>query len=158
GAPALLVRASSATRTLLKLRFIETRPGELLAVIVFSDGTVENRFLSLSEPLGGAELERIHNLLEESVAGRTLVAVREHFMNAIRAQDSELRALHEKSLSLVRAAADGAARGLSIEIEGQARLLESPEFGDMERARELLHVLEDRQRLLSLLDSALASD
>jgi heat-inducible transcriptional repressor len=92
------------------------------------------------------------------VAGRTLVAVREHFMSAIRAQDSELRALHEKGLSLVRAAADGASRGLSIEIEGHARLLESPEFGDVERARELLHILEDRQRLLSLLDSALASD
>lgn len=158
GAPAVLVRASGATRTLLKLRFIATRPGELLAVIVFSDGTVENRFLSLEAPLADADLERIHNLLEESVSGRTLVAVREHFMSAIRAQDSELRALHEQGLSLVRAAADGAARGLSIEIEGHARLLESPEFGDVERARELLHVLEDRQRLLSLLDSALASD
>ncbi|HVY25590.1 MAG TPA: heat-inducible transcriptional repressor HrcA [Polyangiaceae bacterium] len=158
GAPALLVRASSATRTLLKLRFIATRPGELLAVIVFSDGTVENRFFSLTEPLSDQELERIHNMLEEAVAGRTLVGVREHFVSGMREQTGELSTLHEKGLSLVRAAADGAARGLSIEIEGQARLLERPEFGDVESARELLRVLEDRQRLLALLDSALASD
>lgn len=158
GAPALLVRAGSATRTLLKLRFIATRPGELLAVIVFSDGTVENRFLSLEEPVSDVELERIHNMLEESVAGRTLVAVREHFLSGIREHTDELGALTKKGLTLVRAAAAGAGRGLTIEIEGQARLLERPEFGDVESARELLRVLEDRQRLLSLLDSALGSD
>lgn len=157
GAPALLVRASSATRTLLKLRFIATRPGELLAVIVFSDGTVENRFLSLAEPVTDAELERIHNMLEDAVSGRTLLDVREHFVSGMREQ-SELGALHQKGLSLVRAAVEGAARGLTIEIEGQARLLERPEFGDVESARELLRVLEDRERLLALLDSALSAD
>jgi heat-inducible transcriptional repressor len=97
-------------------------------------------------------------MLEETVSGRTLLAVREHFMSGVREQRDELGALHQKGLSLVRAAAEGAARGLSIEIEGQARLLERPEFGDVGSARELLRVLEDRERLLSLLDSALASD
>jgi heat-inducible transcriptional repressor len=158
GAPALLVRASGETRTLLKLRFIATRPGELLAVIVFSDGTVENRFLSLEAPVSDADLERIHNMLEEAVSGRTLLAVREHFMSGVLEQNDELGALHQKGLALVRAAAEGAARGLSIEVEGQARLLERPEFGDVGRARDLLRVLEDRERLLSLIDSALASD
>src|SRR6185436_19856319 len=84
GAPALLVRAGSATRTLLKLRFIATRPGELLAVIVFFDGTVENRFLSLAHPLSDADLERIHNMLEQAVSGRTLVDVREYFVSGLR--------------------------------------------------------------------------
>lgn len=157
GAPAVLVRAGSATRTLLKLRFIATRPGELLAVIVFSDGTVENRFLQVEQPVSDAELERIHNMLEDAVSGRTLVDVREHFVSGMREQN-ELGPLSQKGWSLVRAAAEGAARGLTIEIEGQARLLERPEFGDVESARELLRVLEDRERLLALLDSALSSD
>jgi heat-inducible transcriptional repressor len=158
GAPALLLRASGETRTLLKLRFIATRPGELLAVIVFSDGTVENRFLTVPDHIGEADLERIHNMLEEAVSGRTLLAVREYFLNGVRDQRDELRALRTVGLSLISAAAEGAARGLSIEIEGQARLLERPEFGDVESARELLRVLEDRERLLTLLDSALLSD
>lgn len=157
GAPALLIRAGSATRTLLKLRFIATRPGELLAVIVFSDGTVENRFLRVEESVSESELERIHNMLEDAVAGRTLVDVREHFVSGMREQN-ELGPLSQKGWGLVRAAAEGAARGLTIEIEGQARLLESAEFGDVGSARELLRVLEDRQRLLALLDSALSSD
>jgi len=158
GAPALLLRASSETRTLLKLRFISTRPGELLAVIVFSDGTVENRFLKVEESVSEKDLERLHNMLEEAVTGRTLRDVREHFVSGVREQRDELHSLRTMGLSLVRAAAEGAARGLSIEVEGQALLLEHAEFGDVESVRELLRVLEDRERLLALLDSALASD
>jgi heat-inducible transcriptional repressor len=158
GAPALLLRASGETRTLLKLRFIVTRPGELLAVIVFSDGTVENRFLKVDESMKEADLERLHNMLEEAVTGRTLLGVRDHFLAHLQAQQGELHTLRSMGLSLVRAAAEGAARGLTIEIEGQARLLEHADSGDMESVRELLHVLEDRERLLALLNSALASD
>jgi heat-inducible transcriptional repressor len=43
-------------------------------------------------------------------------------------------------------------------IEGQARLLEQPEFGNVERVREILRALEDRERLVVLLDRALDSD
>lgn len=45
GAPAVLIRLRSDQRTLVKVRFIRTRPQEILAVLVCSDGTVENRFL-----------------------------------------------------------------------------------------------------------------
>ncbi len=158
GAPALLLRASGETRTLLKLRFIATRPGELLAVMVFSDGTVENRFLRIDENVSEADLERLHNMLEEAVAGRTLLGVRDHFLASMRGQQDEFHALRTIGLSLVRAAAAGAARGLTIEIEGQARLLEHADSGDVASVRELLRVLEDRERLLVLLDSALTSD
>ena len=42
-------------------------------------------------------------------------------------------------------------------IEGQSRLLDRPEFGSVDRVRELLRALEERERLLSLLDLTLAS-
>jgi heat-inducible transcriptional repressor len=45
GAAAVLVRSPAPDRKLSALRFIPTRPGELLAVLVFSDGSVENRFV-----------------------------------------------------------------------------------------------------------------
>jgi heat-inducible transcriptional repressor len=79
GAPAVIVRSRSQSRTLLKLRFIATRPFELLAVMVFSDDTVENRFIHVEKQITEIELERIHNMLEEVVKGQSLPAVREHF-------------------------------------------------------------------------------
>lgn len=155
GAPAVLVRARTESRTLLTLRFILTRPFELLSVIVFSDGTVENRFIRMERAISEHELERVHNMLAEVVNGRTLGALREHFTNSSHA--GEIDTLRQLGLSLVRAATENATRGVDVVIQGQSRLLESPEFGSVERVRDLLFALEDRDRLLTLLDRTLAS-
>jgi heat-inducible transcriptional repressor len=45
GSAAVIARQSKG-RTLSQLRFIQTRPGQLLAVLVFEDGTIENRFIA----------------------------------------------------------------------------------------------------------------
>ena len=65
GTAALVVRARGDARTLRHLRFLSTRPGEMLAVLVFADGSVENRVVRLDRPLAEPELGRIHNLLAE---------------------------------------------------------------------------------------------
>ena len=157
GAPAVLVRARTETRTLLTLRFIPTRPFELLSVIVFSDGTVENRFIQVEKSVSEHELERVHNMLNEVVKGRTLAAIREYFVTDVSNHADEIASLRQLGLSLVRAATDNATRGVDVVIQGQSRLLQSPEFGNVERVRELLFALEDRERLLALLDRTLAS-
>ncbi|HEV8548608.1 MAG TPA: HrcA family transcriptional regulator, partial [Polyangiaceae bacterium] len=64
GAPAVILRSRAETRTLLKLRFIATRPGEMLAVAVFLDGTVENRFIRVESPIADSDLDRLHGMLE----------------------------------------------------------------------------------------------
>ena len=157
GAPAVLVRVRTESRTLLTLRFIPTRPFELLSVMVFSDGTVENRFIQLEKSVSEHELERVHNMLNEVVKGRTLSAIREYFATDVSNHADEIATLRQLGLSLVRAATDNTTRGVEVVIQGQSRLLESPEFGNVERVRELLFALEDRERLLTLLDRTLGS-
>jgi len=158
GAPAVILRARAETRTLLKLRFIATRPGEMLAVAVFLDGTVENRFLRLEVPIADSELERLHGMLEEVAPGRTLPALRDAIHESMSVRRAELGVLHELGYSLVRSTAESAARVADVVIEGQTLLLDRPEFGNVERMRELLRALDDRERLVGLLDRALVSD
>src|SRR4051812_28678837 len=70
GTAAVVVSPRGEALTLKHLRFIRTVPGEILAVLVMSNGAVQNRFLkaNLSEP----ELLRVHNVLDDVVEGRTL--------------------------------------------------------------------------------------
>jgi heat-inducible transcriptional repressor len=157
-APAVILRARAETRKLLKLRFIGTRPGEMLAVAVFLDGTVENRFIRVEAPIAEADLERLHGMLEEVAEGRTLSALRDAIHESMRERRAELGVLHELGYALVRSTAEGAARIADVVIEGQTLLLDKPEFGSVERMRELLRALDDRQRLVGLLDRALVSD
>lgn len=156
GTVAIMMRPRIETRTVLKIRFIPTRPGELLSVIVLSDGTVENRFISIDAPIDNADLERLHNMLESAISGRTLANVRDHFAESVEEHRDELATLRQLGLSLVSAAIDKADRAMDIVIEGQSRLLERSEF-DAEHLKELIRALEDRERLVMLLDRALAS-
>ena len=70
GAAAVVVSPKAETLTLRQLRFIRTRPGEVLAVVVMTNGTVQNRFLK--EEVSDRELEKIHNLLDDVIDGRSL--------------------------------------------------------------------------------------
>ena len=158
GAPAVLVRMQTDKRTLLTVRFIRTRPLEMLAVMVCSDGTVENRFIALEHAIEDAELERLHNLLEEFVSGQTLMAVRNHLARAMADQQGEVSRVRALGCALLDAASGGVERHADIVIEGQSRLLDQPEFGSVESIRELLRAFEDRERLLGLLDRAIIAD
>jgi len=158
GAAAVLVCSSVLERTLSTVRFIRTRPDELLAVIVLSDGTVENRFVHVEPAPGDRELERVHLMLLEVVEGRTLSGVRDYFASELDLHRDELRNLRMVGISLLEAAIDATDRRPQVIIEGQSRLIERPEFDSAERLRYLLHALEEREQLVGLLDRVLETD
>lgn len=158
GAAAVLVRPPVPERTLSALRFIRTRPAELLCVIVLSDGSVENRFIQVDEAPSDRELERLHNLLSEVVEGRTLSVVRDYFETELSGQRDELRTLRQVGMTLIDRALDLADRQPTVIIEGQSRLFESPEFDTAERLRELVHVLDEHEQLVGLLNRIIESD
>jgi heat-inducible transcriptional repressor len=158
GSPAVILRSPTESRRLLKLRFIATRPGEVLAVVVFEDTTVENRFVRVDKPISDAELDRLHGLLEEAVPGHTLAEVRDAVLRGMSQHRDELKALHELGHVLLRSTTESAPRPAEVVIEGQALLLDKPEFGNVDRLRELLLALDARERLVGLLDRTLASD
>jgi heat-inducible transcriptional repressor len=158
GATAVLVRLRADQRVLSKIHFIRTRPLELLAVVVAADGTVDNRFIALDRHIEDAELERLHNLLTEVVPGKTLVAVRDFFLNEAQDPHGEVLRLQQLAGDLVELAAQGAERRVDIVIEGHARLLDRPESGNVDVIREVLSTLDDRDRLVKLLDLAIKTN
>jgi heat-inducible transcriptional repressor len=157
GSPALVARRPAESRTLLKIRFIPTRPSELLSVVVFRDGTVENRFIHVEAPFKEGELERVHQLLEEASEGRTLAELRDHFVQVRDTSRDETRPLNDRGLSLVSAALDRTSRASELVVEGQARLLDHAGWSQGAELKDFLHALDDRERLVHLLDRTLES-
>jgi len=157
GAPAVAARPRTVDRALRKLRFIVTRPGELLAVVVFADGAVENRYVAVEPSLDEAQIDRIHRMLEEVVEGQTLTALRDHFAARLAVAHDDLAVSTRLGLTLVEGALRDADRGVDLVVEGVGRLLERGEPYRSEDLLELYRVLEDKARLVSLLDGTLAS-
>jgi heat-inducible transcriptional repressor len=157
GAAAIMLRRRVEDRTLVTLRFIRTRPNELLAVLVCADGTVENRFVAVEDPPTDRELERLHNMLTEVVAGQTLESVRDHFVHSATAHRDEIATLTSVGASLLSAALEARGPADELVIEGQARLFERSESAPPEVFKDLVRAIEDKERLAELLDGVVTT-
>lgn len=156
GVPSVVLQARSELRSVQKVRFIPTRPGEVLSVVVLDDGSVENRFIPVEGTLPVAQLERVHAQLDEVTQGRSLRALKAHLTDLVQREKSELHMLTRLSEGLLVAALDGVDQTQEVIIEGHASLLSvSP---DPERTKRLMLALEDRKQLLGLLHRTLNSN
>ncbi len=156
GAAAVVVSPRADSLTLRQLRFLRTRPGELLAVMVMSNGTVQNRFVAADAD--ESDLTRVHNLLDDVTEGRSLGELREFFARKLGTERVQHDDLRRRAFSLGGAAVSGAASGeADVFIEGQAKLFERPEFSDAEGMRQLVSAFDARERLIELLDATLAA-
>jgi heat-inducible transcriptional repressor len=152
GTAALVVSPRAETLTLKHLRFIRTNPGELLAVLVMANGSVQNRFVP--SQVTDADLTRIHNLLDDVIEGRTLGALRELFARRLASERVQNDDLRRQAFQLGEAVMKEAAHmTASVVIEGQAKLLDRPEFSNAEGVKHVVTVLDDRDRLVALIDA-----
>jgi heat-inducible transcriptional repressor len=130
----------------------------MLAVVVLADGTVENRFIRIERPIGEPELLRIHNLLAEVVDGRSLGEVRDLFARQLADDRTQFDSLRHRAFELGTKAIGEEQDHGGVVIEGQARLVQHPEFSDVDRMRQLVTVLGEREIILALLDRTIQAN
>ncbi len=157
GAAAVVLAPRGELRALAQLRFIPTRPGQLLAVLVFRDGSVENRFITIEGPIDESELTRVHNVLADVIEGRSLGEVRDLFARRLADDRTAVDTLRKRAFELGSKATIDLSRPAEVWIEGQGRLLDLPEYADVGRLRNLVRALEEREALLNLLEKTLAA-
>ncbi len=126
-----------------------------LAVLVGDDGGVENRVVELPEPASPSALESASNYITARLGGRTLadasVAMRAELAAGKSQLDSASRELVERGLAVW---SEDAARRPVLIVRGAANLLDETALGDIERVRQLLDDLENKQAVAELLESA----
>ncbi len=154
GTAAVVVSPRAEMLVLKHLRFLRTSPDEVLAVLVMKNGSVQNRFLQVSA--SEADLQRVHNLLDDVVEGRTLGDLRELFETRLQSERVQTDELRRRAFEMGGAAVEKAVGGhADLVIEGQDKLLEKPEFDDVDHVRGLVTALDARDNLVRLLDLAM---
>jgi heat-inducible transcriptional repressor len=137
------------------LQLVPLAPGRALAVLVGADGAVENRVVELPLGLTPGALEQASNYITAHLAGRTLAeaarAMRAEIAAGQSALDAASRDLVERGLAVW--SQDATQRPVLI-VRGQANLLDEGALTDIDRVRQLLDDLENRQSVADLLDAA----
>jgi heat-inducible transcriptional repressor len=133
-------------------------PGEVLAVLVMSNGTVQNRFLKSDADIQENDLQKIHNLLDDVIEGRTLGDLRELFTRRLQTDRVQADSMRKTAFELGEAAVSGAAiAGADIVIEGRAKLLGLPEFENNAGLKDVVNALDEAEAIVRLIDATVAA-
>jgi heat-inducible transcriptional repressor len=147
-----------------RIEFIPLREGRVLAVLVTRSGTVQNRLLVTppgEPPLSVAQLGEAQAWLNGLLGDLTLEEARVRLQETLELDkllaEAARREAQARALRLgVQAVALQA--GPELHIEGHSALLADPAMAqDVARLRALLEALEEKGRVIAVLDRALAS-
>jgi heat-inducible transcriptional repressor len=142
------------------LEFHPLRSGKVMGILVTTDGRIENKLISFDEPLEGRSLDFIHNYLNQLLSGLTIDEIRDKVQRELGEDKNRYDAEVAAALRLGHAAfADpGPAE---VVVAGQSNLLDpaaAPDRAHLDRMRDLLRALEDKQLLIRLLDRTKGAD
>jgi heat-inducible transcriptional repressor len=145
------------------VEFVALGPDQTLAVMVFDDGQVENRLMRTPAGLTPSALQEASNFLNARLRGRTLAEAKAEVGVEL---DVARQALNETAARLVEdglAAWSGNGPGSGSEraliVRGRANLLHDAQAQeDLERVRSLFDDLEQKERLIGLLDDVRAAE
>ena len=145
---------------LARIEFLALREGRILAVLVSRSGAVHNRLLTL--PYGErmpapSELEQGANYLNTLLGDLTLLEARARLRTELERDRAELTELRGRALTLGALAVRPEADALpAVHVDGQSSFFEEPALAqDLGKLRALFRALDEKERLLSVLDRAL---
>ncbi|HEY1814244.1 MAG TPA: heat-inducible transcriptional repressor HrcA [Kofleriaceae bacterium] len=151
---AVILAPDPDQQRLERIEFVPLRDGKLIAVLVTTDGRIENRLVL--DDVDSGRLERIHNYLNELLAGMTLDEVRDRVTRELGEDKNKYDEAVASALRLGHAVfVSPPERIVPVVISGQANLLDDVQ---PQQIRELLRTLEDKETLIRLLDRTRHAD
>jgi heat-inducible transcriptional repressor len=154
---ALIVTPALNEAVLKQLRFIPSGPGSLLSVIITQEGLVHNAFVKSPGAFSELDLEKMHTYLGSLIEGRTLNDIR----SLLRKELEDARIRHDKLREQATLIGTEAIRSTvesnsELVVDGRSHLLTQPDLKD--GLEEIICVLEEKGRILELLDRAADTD
>jgi heat-inducible transcriptional repressor len=150
------VTGPDVSHTILRhVDFVRLAPRRILVMLVSGAGQVIHRIAEIPEDLGGEDLTQCARYLEEQFSGFTLVEAREVLLLRMKEIELVVNRLVKNALTIAEAAFSERPTA-EVHLEGTSHMLGEPEFvKNVERAQQLFATLEQRQRLVSILNACL---
>ncbi len=137
---------------LQQIDLLRLEGGKILAVVVTQEGMILNKLLELDWPVSSADLQRATRTLNGLLSEHSAEDVRALLAREIEQGKEQYDRLLERALALVQSVVEGAGPP-DLLLTGQASLLESKDL-DLGRMRSLFAALDEKKRLLAILEEA----
>jgi heat-inducible transcriptional repressor len=129
--------------------------GRVVVVLISPGGSTRDKVLRPGRSFTQAELDATADFLNRNYSGWTLDAIRTDLLQKLATERERYETLAQSALTLCGPAMLTETATQQIYVEGAAQFVGTPEFADQEHLRELLAAIEEKNRLVSVLNACI---
>jgi heat-inducible transcriptional repressor len=129
--------------------------GRVVVVLISPGGNTRDKVLRPSRNFTQPELDATADFLNRNYSGWTLDAIRSDLLQKLATERERYETLAQSVLTLCDPAILSETPSQQIYVEGAAQFVGTPEFADQAQLRELLAAIEEKNRLVSVLNACI---
>lgn len=133
------------------LQLMRVNPSVAMVILLTDSGSVQNTPITLPRPMSMEELESMSHLLNKMFAGKSVTEIKPGAHFAVENEMSDQKQIFDAICTVLERRL--MSKQDEVVIEGASKVLSHQEFADVERARELLQLLEENKRIGEIVSS-----
>ena len=151
GAAGFVYTAHVDDQRIQRLDFIPLTPGMILAVLVTQSGAVRHWPVRTAYVIEPGRLRVLSRFINNEIAGRTLAEARQVLWQHLHSGHPEIAGMADLATQVLKDIERPQTGADELYVEGIGRLLENTTEDDYEDLKQMMRVVEERERFSSLL-------
>jgi heat-inducible transcriptional repressor len=148
-----IVKAPNVKKSFIKaIQLINIDSTSVLSVIVTDSGIIKNNLVRISKPMDNEALLKLNNSLTARLRNLTIEDINLEVINNMK---NDLYGYEDLFSAIIPVIYDtlNSADASDVYMEGETNILHYPEYNDIERAREFLTFLNNKDNIKGLLNT-----
>lgn len=129
--------------------------GRVVVVLVSLGGVTRDKVVRPHRPFTQPELDSVAEFLNQHYAGWTLEAIRGDLLQKLATERERYEGLAQSALKFCDPSVLGEDTAAQVHLQGTAQMIGSAEFADQKQLRDLLSAIEEKHRLVTVLNACI---
>jgi heat-inducible transcriptional repressor len=129
--------------------------GRVVVVLISPGGMTRDKILRPNRPFTQAELDATADFLNRHFSGWTLEAIRADLLQKLATERERYEGIARSALALCDPAVLNDEAAQEVHVEGAAQIVGTAQFADQSQMRELLEAIEEKHRLVAVLNACI---
>ena len=145
--------------TIRSMDFVAVADSKIMCILVGQNGVVVNKIIETRQSFTRDELQNISRYITVEFSGMTLDTIRRRLIRMTEEERARNDSLLRKTISLgIEAVNDVSPLEHELYVEGAASILTKPEFSDAISLRKTFLALQEKEKLVEILNSCLSEE
>lgn len=136
--------------------FIHIHDHRMLAVIVAENGIVSNKVIALDEVIGQEQLDKLARIVNDRFKGQSLLMIREKVLAQMEDERRHYDLLLDLTLKISEKVFPTRSDAERVFVGAKQNIINNADPRDVERLRALFIAIEDKSRLVRILNECLS--